>query len=85
MSYIKIRMVVSTLLLITSTILLITGIILYLKSTHVLYIFVRRAPARGIGTLHTYLGFTVAGLALIHVYLNWPVLKSYFKRRGKYR
>ncbi len=83
MSYIKVRMIVSILLLFTSAVLLVTGIILYLKTTHILHAIVKQVPARVASTLHIYLGFTTAGLALMHVYLNWPVLKSYFKPKKK--
>jgi len=84
MSSVKLHMIISTLLLFTSVIVLVTGIILYLKTTNILSMPVRHVPMKSISTIHIYFGFITAGIALIHVYLNWPALKSYF-RSGRRR
>lgn len=85
MNIVQLRRIVSILLFIALIIVSFTGIILYLKTTNVLYTLVEWAPTKSIDTLHTYSGFAMAGLALIHVYLNWTALKSYFKPRRKHR
>lgn len=83
MNIAQLRRIVSILLFIVSIIVFVTGVILYLKTTNVLYTLVEWASTKSVVTLHTYSGFAMVGLALIHIYLNWPALKSYFKPRKK--
>ncbi|NPA98851.1 MAG: DUF4405 domain-containing protein [Crenarchaeota archaeon] len=81
MNIYTVRRIVSICLLISAILVFISGIILYLRTTHVLYRAVVWIPGWAIDNIHVYAGFVVSGLAIIHVYLNWNALKSYFKRK----
>ncbi len=37
-------------------------------------------PVSLMDTLHIYLGFAFFGLSVVHLALNWPAMKSYFRR-----
>jgi len=83
MNYGQLRRVISILLFFVSITMFVTGAILYLKTTNVLYKLVEWVPTKNVDVLHIYVGFAMSGLALIHIYLNWPVLKGYFKPRKR--
>ena len=72
----QIRRITSILLFIASIVVFLTGVILYLETTKILYKYVTIPYAR---LIHTYTSFIVSGIALIHIYLNWNILKKYFK------
>ncbi len=74
-----IRMVVSLGLLVTATLIILTGIILYLNTTESLYRLVEWFPVALADDIHTYAGFVMAGLTIIHIYLNCGSKESYIK------
>lgn len=73
------RMVVSFGLLITAALVMLTGVVLYLSTTQYLYRVVAWFPADKADMIHTYAGFVMAGLSVVHVYLNWGSIKSYIR------
>jgi len=81
MNVYNLRRIVSICLLISALLVFVSGIILYLRTTNVLYRAVVWMPGWIVDDIHIYAGFVVSGLAIMHVYLNWNALKSYFKRK----
>ncbi len=79
MNTVWIRRIVSMALFLASMLVFASGAILFLKTTNVLYRVVDWVPTNIVDEVHTYAGFVISGLAVIHIYLNWPTLKSYFK------
>ncbi len=40
-------------------------------------------PVALMDTIHTYVGFAFFGLSVVHLALNWPAMKSYFRRLAR--
>ncbi|WP_297090265.1 DUF4405 domain-containing protein [Thermococcus sp.] len=40
-------------------------------------------PVSLMDTVHTYVGFAFFGLSVVHLALNWPAMKSYFRRLAR--
>ncbi|ASJ17013.1 hypothetical protein A3L04_07985 [Thermococcus chitonophagus] len=70
----RLRMFVSIVLFFLWLITGITGTILLLGRLF------PSLPVEVSDTLHIYLGFAFFGLSVVHIYLNWAALKSYFRK-----
>ncbi len=74
----KLRMWVSLILFFLWLITGISGV--FLLMAPILVYFKVSLPMSLIDALHVYLGFAFFGLSVVHIALNWPAMKSYFKK-----
>ncbi|WP_461865450.1 DUF4405 domain-containing protein [Thermococcus sp.] len=74
----KLRMWVSLILFFLWLVTGISGVFLLIAP--LLAYFKISVPMSLIDTLHIYLGFAFFGLSVVHIALNWPAMKGYFKR-----